>query len=514
LVPFGDVDSGRSNASALIFYLTNLEDLMRAPGCSLLLFILMFLASFQGTAQWVKTASAPKGSGITDMVVKQSNGYLFATTGSFDWPNADTGGVHRSTDGGNTWERVFPAYVARVIEVTPDGNIWASVWDFPNQDESMYSSSDDGETWTLRYDGAPSNNIFSFAYDPGNPQIMWLGIRSAIVVSYDGGVNWSHLTPVNLGWWIIQVVVQQSTGAFTGRVWVIAQQPTTLVNHVYWTNAPSQGWNQISGDSPTDTLVSLAVVHDSTDAFGAEVDGVYAGTLGGKVYKVGPVYRAPFPPPSSMSVVYEDPGLANVRAFTNVDYSTATSGPERDGPVLELFAIMEGGPFGPSAFGSSGGVVRSDNRGQSWEMVNEGLPPGHLRMSSAAAHITSGVTATVYAGMFLDQNDGGPVYSMEVVATDVGPNESAVPEGFALDQNYPNPFNPQTEIGYRIPETGLVRLSIHDLLGREVATLVDEKKSPGFHQVTWDASGQASGIYFYRLRAGSYVETKKLVLMR
>jgi len=176
--------------------------------------------------------------------------------------------------------------------------------------------------------------------------------------------------------------------------------------------------------------------------------------------------------------------------------------------------LAEGRTFGRMVPGSSGGVVRSGDLGQSWEMINEGLPAGNLRMSSGAAHVTSGVTAVLYAGMFLDQNDGGPVYSREIAATDVDPGTSSIPEGFTLHQNYPNPFNPTTEIGFQISDYGLVGLDVYDMLGRKVATLVNEKKHPGSYEVTWDATGQTSGVYFYRLSTPGFVETKKLVLLR
>jgi hypothetical protein len=135
-------------------------------------------------------------------------------------------------------------------------------------------------------------------------------------------------------------------------------------------------------------------------------------------------------------------------------------------------------------------------------------------MSSIAAHITSSNTATVYTGMFLDQNDGGPVYSQNVVVTDVEPIAPELPGVFALRQNYPNPFNPKTTIVYEVASRQSVRLGVYDLLGREIATLVNETKSPGTYEVTWDASGQPSGVYFYRLSAGSFTESKKLVLLR
>jgi beta-glucuronidase len=89
-----------------------------------------------------------------------------------------------------------------------------------------------------------------------------------------------------------------------------------------------------------------------------------------------------------------------------------------------------------------------------------------------------------------------------------------VPSAFGLDQNYPNPFNPISEIGLRIAEAGHVSLKVYDLLGREVATLVNEEKAPGSYLVRFDANGLASGVYFYRLIAGRYGETRKMLLLR
>jgi hypothetical protein len=93
-------------------------------------------------------------------------------------------------------------------------------------------------------------------------------------------------------------------------------------------------------------------------------------------------------------------------------------------------------------------------------------------------------------------------------------SQSTIPNTFALYQNYPNPFNPTTAISYQLPAVSDVRLSVFDLLGREVATLVNEELSVGTHRATWDASTFPSGVYFYRLNAGSFSATKKLILMR
>lgn len=92
--------------------------------------------------------------------------------------------------------------------------------------------------------------------------------------------------------------------------------------------------------------------------------------------------------------------------------------------------------------------------------------------------------------------------------------ESAVPDHFALEQNYPNPFNPSTTISYSLPETGHVSLKIYNTLGEEVAVLVDGLLEAGIHKTRFDASRFASGIYFYRIEAGNFTASKKMLLLK
>jgi hypothetical protein len=88
------------------------------------------------------------------------------------------------------------------------------------------------------------------------------------------------------------------------------------------------------------------------------------------------------------------------------------------------------------------------------------------------------------------------------------------PKTFLLEQNYPNPFNPSTTIRYQLPVASEVKLEVYDVLGKKIATLVNERQSAGSYQVVWNASGLSSGTYFYRLQAGTFVETKKMIMVK
>ena len=110
-------------------------------------------------------------------------------------------------------------------------------------------------------------------------------------------------------------------------------------------------------------------------------------------------------------------------------------------------------------------------------------------------------------------NDGYPflVYDSTTSVKKLG---TTLPDDFSLSQNYPNPFNPATNIRFNIPKPGLTILKVYNVLGKEVATLVNEKLSAGSYEVDWNASDFVSGVYFYRLEAGDYMETRKMLMIK
>jgi hypothetical protein len=213
--------------------------------------------------------------------------------------------------------------------------------------------------------------------------------------------------------------------------------------------------------------------------------------------------------------------------------------------------------------GATCGVFLSTNDGKSWTRVDSGLVPFNNADISANALAVYGtnifaVISGAANGVFLSTNNGtswidessgltktitsiavcdtdlfiGVSYdelnqynqpievcgilrrSLSEMITAVRENEINAPMQFSLSQNYPNPFNPTTVVSYQLPANGLVTLKVYDVLGRPVKTLVDERQNAGSHSVIFNGSSLPSGVYFYRLEAASYHDTKKLLLLK
>jgi hypothetical protein len=149
------------------------------------------------------------------------------------------------------------------------------------------------------------------------------------------------------------------------------------------------------------------------------------------------------------------------------------------------------------------GVFLSTTNGTSWTAASTGLT--NTCVTALAISGTNLFAGTYFAGIWRR-----PLSEM---ITDVERRE-LLPPSFALEQNYPNPFNPNSNIRYQISEFRYIKLAVYDLLGREVAVLVNERKAPGKYEVNFDGSNLAGGVYFYRLQAGDFTQTKRLLLLK
>jgi hypothetical protein len=140
-------------------------------------------------------------------------------------------------------------------------------------------------------------------------------------------------------------------------------------------------------------------------------------------------------------------------------------------------------------------------------------------MKEAARANTPGFSTSVFSTanyiFFTDDLDGVYIYDRNEIITNISSHASGnIPANYKLFQNYPNPFNPTTTINFSVPKPGFVKIKVYDLLGREVSTLVNEDKPAGNYRVQFNAGKLGSGIYFYRMEAGAYSQTKKLLLLK
>jgi photosystem II stability/assembly factor-like uncharacterized protein len=161
-----------------------------------------------------------------------------------------------------------------------------------------------------------------------------------------------------------------------------------------------------------------------------------------------------------------------------------------------------------TAVGYNWEILRSTNGGHTWDLQPPPVTAGFLDVSFADPNIgwIAGTDGTI-----LHTTNGGVI--------GIQPIRNKVPEKFQLYQNYPNPFNPRTKIKFDIPvETGLrpvsTRLVVYDVLGKEISILVNQQLHPGTYEVDFDGANYPSGVYFYRLETGNYIETRKMIIER
>jgi hypothetical protein len=139
------------------------------------------------------------------------------------------------------------------------------------------------------------------------------------------------------------------------------------------------------------------------------------------------------------------------------------------------------------------------------EAVFDALGPGlDPRQGNANAGDTLGG-----AGFSINQHFCGITYSPTAIDENV-----PVPDHFFLSNNYPNPFNPTTTIQYGLPEMSHVSVEIYDILGRKVTSLVNEEQPAGYYKINWTGDGKSTGMYFYRIHAGTFTETKKMLMLK
>lgn len=174
--------------------------------------------------------------------------------------------------------------------------------------------------------------------------------------------------------------------------------------------------------------------------------------------------------------------------FTNVDFKS-----------IEFYDANTGFICGTNGF-----IARTTDGGDNWVQQNSGL---NTRLSKILFINRDTAYCAGNSGKFLRTYNGGNPIGLNI-------STHLIPENYELLQNFPNPFNPVTNILFNIPKASLTRLIIYDELGKTVEVLVNKELAPGSYKYEWNAADYPSGIYFYKLQSGEFVETKKMVLIK
>ncbi|MBT8378515.1 MAG: T9SS type A sorting domain-containing protein [Ignavibacteria bacterium] len=451
--------------------------------------ILILIASIYVYPQaWQQTPETPEGAGVTAMVLRESNQHLFVTTASFNWPNGDMGGVRRSTDEGATWENLNDVFVARTIIDGPDGNLYASIWPFP-QPEGLYRSTDNGDNWGSPLVTVPTgDNIFSITMNTTTiPNTIFAGTRNGPLRSTDNGVSWAPaIAGIPPNSWVRDIEVDSG-----GTV------AAATTNGVFISTNNGDLWEQATG--VTDTIVTLAFDYPFiTDNQGNETK-LYGGSDNGQLVKAiaSDRYLA-----MTLAAFFD---VTNEISDLAVFYLFDQLSEDRKKQVLTLFPrILQGG-----------GYYQSTDNGETWDKQNQGMPsnPQTSAVTGAVLETRQASKFLEFVGMFQNMNGGAGIFKRSTVVS-VEKENDLTPVNYQLKQNYPNPFNPSTTINFSIPDASFVLLKVYNSLGQEIETLVAKELNAGNYKYDWNAENSASGIYFYTIQASDFIETKKMILLK
>jgi photosystem II stability/assembly factor-like uncharacterized protein len=401
------------------------------------------------------------------------------------------GGVSRSTDSGLTWRNVncgMGADYVTALGIDPRGRLYAGVRG------SAYRTADRGESWSrvlTTVNAWPTwfcfkDTLLGFA----------TGNSGGVLRSTDGGNTWS---PANTG---LTDAPARTVGVTSLGTIILG----TWGDGVYRSTNDGETWSHLPTGADT-VVTAFARVSGGAVLLGAQ--GAVLISIDDGITWLPCRWGLPA---ARVSGIIEGglglffAGLDDGGVFRSTDNGASWTPCNAGFPPSGMHVYsMDANRMGHLLVAGSEGIYRSTNSGDSWEALNAGLP---ITLTPAIA-----VDPTGYA--YAGTGGAGVWRSASPTVVSVREDRPQISEA-ALYTNYPNPFNETTRISFRLHggATRKVQLSVFDLLGREVAVLVDEKKAPGMYEVVFNATGLASGVYLCRLRAGDLVQTKRLMLAK
>lgn len=377
----------------------------------------------------------------------------FAQIGSTYFCGTQADGVWKSTDNSSSdWIKVNNG----LTNVTVNTLLVIGADLFAGTAGGVFKTSNSGQNWSSLNNGLSNTSVSSMAVIGSNLFVSTFG--GGVFRSTDNGSSW---TAVNNG---------------LSSNWIDAL--TTIGSNVF---AASSGFGSSGVYVSTDNGSNW-----NTANFGLNVFTVMTITSNGL----------------NLFAVTKEGSATRVFVSTNngTNWILANTGlPEG----LEKCFAVSGTNIFAGAYDQ--GVFLSTNNGTNWVAVNEGFG------TSRTIRCLGILGTDLFAGFYGYSVKRRPLSDFGITAVN---DVKDLPANFSLSQNFPNPFNPSTRIQYQVSSITNVSLKVYDILGNEAATLVNEQKPAGIYEVEFDANQLTSGIYFYKLQAGSFVEAKKMILIQ
>lgn len=373
-------------------------------------------------------------------------------------------------------------------------------------------SSDGGANWLLSNLDTSTSNLASIyflnsinGFATGYSQTIQnnkIVDNNGILRTYDGGKNWKQIANANYQIWPI-TFIDSVTGFIAGNKafiskttdkgeswstmnfingsrinlfsigfinrnegWAAGSTNGSFLGVLLWTENGGQNWTVI--DSSISPYIRDAQFVSTTTGFLASLDGIFKTTDGGTTW---------------------------IRKYQSTFYG--------------LYFLNEQIGW---AVGYGGKIVKTIDGGETW--ILQSNPTTDDLYSVYFIDKNRGWAVGGWHTTILSTTDGGDNWNIQYSTVTSVNDSKSQPIEFTLNQNYPNPFNPSTAINYSIPKSGFVTLKIYDMLGNEVAVLVNGEKQAGTYDITFNSGNLSSGVYFYRITAGEFSVTKKMIVLK
>ena len=416
-------------------------------------------------------------------------------------------GLFRSSDSGNNWAQVgIPGtHITSIIELT-NGTLFAGAaqnW-YPYEGQ-LYQSTNEGISWSNirgRIPWTPTDNNMNLS-SASNDIIFLSNGEFGVFRSTDLGQTWTrNNNGISQFDWVYSTIVTNNGNilAATNTGCYISTDNGLSWNHSSMTNYFEDFYINPNGiiytcSSPIRKSTDNAVIWETLGTTGLTADvtslstnssgNIFAGTED----NVPPPYTARggifLSTDNGMTWEHKSVGLPhNGDNYVDINKIIIT-------PADKIYAA------------TNVGIYYSTNNGESWSSMNSGLIVNDIYTLFIDSQ-----------GFLLAGSAGNGIYKSINSVLDSSEDENNTPNKFFLYQNYPNPFNPSTKIKYSIPHSSFVTLKVYDLLGKEVAILVNEEKPVGYYEIEFNGNNLSSGIYFYSMETGNFSDTKKLILIK